>query len=293
MPWQALTFCCDPDKAVELSHRLTDAGAVSVSLSEASGEAVIESDPGATPLWRRTRVRGLFCAGTTLDGLIVVLAEAGYSAPRVSPVHDQDWEHAWRQHVEARRYGERLWVLPSFAEASPDQEICVRLDPGLAFGTGAHPTTALCLEWLDQTVRAGASVIDYGCGSGILAIAAAKLGAGSVRAVDTDPLALETARGNARDNACIGQISFFPPQRLPRDPADVLVANIFANPLIDLCDEFAGLVRAGGHIALSGILSVQSDAVWKAYDNAFELAPVAVREDWIRISGRRRGPPAE
>ncbi|HEX9585460.1 MAG TPA: 50S ribosomal protein L11 methyltransferase [Gammaproteobacteria bacterium] len=290
MAWQALTFCCDFDKAVELSQRLTDAGAVSVSLSDASDEAAIEGGSGAAPLWRRTRVCGLFSAGTTLDGLVALLAGAGYSAPSVAPVPDRDWENAWRQHLEARRYGNRLWILPSFAEALPGQEICVRLDPGLAFGTGTHPTTALCLEWLDQSVPPGASVIDYGCGSGILAIAAVKLGARTVRAVDSDPQALDTARQNARNNGCGRELSFFPPQFLPRDPVDILVANIFADPLVRLRDEFAHLVRCGGSIALSGILAAQADTVLKAYDVAFELATSSAKRDWVRISGRRKGP---
>lgn len=294
MPWQTLSFCCDSEEAVELGNRLTDGGAVSVSMSDASaGETLLEGDPGANSLWRRTRVQGLFSGDAALEGLIARLREAGYPPPSIAPVRDDDWENAWRQHVTARRYGERLWVLPSFADASPGQEICVRLDPGLAFGTGAHPTTALCLEWLDRNVRTGVSVIDYGCGSGILAIAAAKLGAARVRAVDTDPQALGTARDNAGDNACDGQIAFFAPSQLPRYPADLLVANLFANALVDLCDEFAGLVRAGGCIALSGILAGQADAVKRVYEHAFELEPSAVRENWVRISGRRRFPGPE
>jgi len=261
---------------------------VSVSLSDASGEAVIEGDTGAMPLWYRTQVRGLFGAEPTLDALIALLGEAGFAAPSLTAVDDRDWESAWRQHVMPRRYGDRLWVLPSFADASPKQEICVRLDSGLAFGTGGHPTTALCLEWLDHAAPKGASVIDYGCGSGILAIAAVKLGAAIVRAVDNDPQALETARANAANNACEGQIGFFAPPTMPREPADILLANIFANPLISLCDEFAELVRPGGHIALSGILATQADAVFEACADAFVLERVTAREDWVRIIGRRR-----
>lgn len=292
MSWQALIVCCDAEKADELSDRMTDAGAVSVSLTGASGEALIDADADGEAIWRRTRIRGLFRPEASLGPLIASLAGAGY-APDVTPVHDHDWEHAWREHVKPRRYGDRLWVLPTFTEALPGQEICVRLDPGLAFGTGAHPTTALCLEWLDRTVSAGATVIDYGCGSGILAIAAVKLGARAVRAVDIDPQALATARENARLNECDRQISFYSPQVLPREPVDVLVANILANPLVELRDEFARLVRAGGSIALSGILAIQARAVLKAYDNVFHLNDPSLREEWVRISGCRRRSHAE
>ncbi|HEY5700894.1 MAG TPA: 50S ribosomal protein L11 methyltransferase [Gammaproteobacteria bacterium] len=288
MPWQELTFFCESDNAVALSDWLTGAGAVSVSLSDGSGEAIIESDTGVTPLWRKTQVRGLFDAGAALDGLVGQLKEAGYAAPSVTAVDDRDWEHAWRQHVSPRRFGRRLWVLPSFAEASPEQRICVRLDPGLAFGTGAHPTTALCLEWLDEAVKPGDSMVDYGCGSGILAIAAVKLGAERVHAVDTDPRALETARRNAVHNDCAQAIEFHDPASLPRQPADLLVANIFANPLMDLRQELGALLRPGGHIALSGILLSQAEAVAAAFNEGFALEPVTTRDNWACISGCRQ-----
>ncbi|MDX1513876.1 MAG: 50S ribosomal protein L11 methyltransferase, partial [Gammaproteobacteria bacterium] len=238
------------------------------------------------------RVRGLFSDDVPLQSLRARLMDAGYPEPSIDRVDDRDWENAWRQHVPPRRYGGRLWVLPSDAETGPEHGVCVRLDPGLAFGTGAHPTTALMLEWLDGNVEPGASLIDYGCGSGILAIAAAKLGAARVRAVDNDPMALQTARDNARDNDCLDRITFHDPESVPREGADLLVSNIFADPLISLFASFEGLVRPRGRIALSGILADQLGAVAEVYAQGFELAPVLDRDRWILLSGRKRAAPA-
>jgi ribosomal protein L11 methyltransferase len=188
------------------------------------------------------------------------------------------------------RFGRRLWIYPSNVEPPDEGEaVVVRLDPGLAFGTGTHPTTALCLEWLDGLDLAGRTVIDYGCGSGVLAIAALKLGARHVIGVDNDPQALAASRDNAERNGVAAQLDLCAPEAFPARPADALVANILAGPLHDLAPRFAECVRPGGEIALSGILRGQEDALLERYEEWFDALAVEAREDWIRISGRRRG----
>jgi ribosomal protein L11 methyltransferase len=288
LPWIQLTLDCRAAEAFRLSDLLSEAGAVSVSLTEAKDEVLIENEPGTTALWQATRVRGLFAEDADVAALNQRLRQAGFTPPRVTPLEDRDWERAWQQHVPPRRYGRRLWVVPSFTQRPPGGGVCVRLDPGLAFGTGNHATTALCLEWLADQALDGLDIIDYGCGSGILAIAAVKLGARAARAVDNDPKALETARENARLNRCLGRIRFHSPESLPSAPADVLVANIFANPLISLSPDLAQLVRPSGRIVLSGILATQAEAVSTAYAAWFKMSPAAERDQWVRIAGERR-----
>lgn len=286
--WLQLTIDCDQGTAVRLSEFFSQAGAVSVSLSSACEEILIEDAPGTAPLWPATRVRGLFNCAVDPRQLTQALAAAGFGAPQVERIEDRQWSRAWMQHVRPQRYGDHLWVLPSFADPAEDAEVWVRLDPGLAFGTGSHATTALCLEWLEHAALEGMEVIDYGSGSGILAIAAVKLGARSARCVDTDAEALATARQNARSNAVENRLGFFLPEELPRRPADVLVANILAAPLIGLAEALAKLVRAGGRIALSGILSEQAVSVTSAYEGYIAFDAAESRDGWVLLSGTRR-----
>jgi len=290
--WLELVIDCDGTTATRLSDLLSDAGAVSVSFSNASEEILIEHDPGGAPLWPATRVRGLFDQNADVDCLTRDLEAEGFGTPKVHRIREREWARAWEQHVRPQRYGNRLWVLPSFADASAHHGVCVRLDPGLAFGTGSHATTALCLEWLEHGPLEGMVVTDYGCGSGILAIAAVMLGARSARCVDNDAGALATARENARSNGVEDRLGFYSPQTLPRRLTDVLVANILAAPLIGLADEFAKLLRPGGRIALSGILEEQADAVAAAYSGYIAFEAAEVRDDWVRLSGTR-GPAAD
>ncbi len=288
MAWLELTIDCDRATAVRLSEFFSDAGAVSVSLSDAGEDVLIEREPGSDTLWPSTRVRGLFNPGFDLARLRRALQSEGFGAPRVKRIDDQEWAQAWQQHVRPQRFGKRLWVLPSFAKASAYDGVHVRLDPGLAFGSGSHATTALCLEWLERSPPDGITLIDYGCGSGILAIAAVMLGARSARCVDNDPRALEVARENARNNGVEDQLSFFLPEELPREPVPLLVANILAGPLIDFAPNFSELLKQGGRIALSGILSEQSNAVAAAYRGYIEFEAAESRDGWVRLSGARR-----
>ena len=272
---------------MRLGDLLTEAGALSVSLSNACEEILIEQQPDAAPLWSATRVQGLFHHEADLERVARMLTTAGFGEPEVRRIEDEEWAGAWKQHVRPRRYGDRLWVLPSFAEAPAGDAVCVRLDPGLAFGTGGHATTALCLEWLAGLALDGKEVIDYGCGSGILAIAAVKLGAARARCVDNDPGALDTARANARANAVAERMSFYLPEDLPRRPAEVVVANILAAPLIGLAATLTALLADGGRIALSGILSEQAEAVTEAYSGYIAYDAPESREGWVRLSGIR------
>jgi ribosomal protein L11 methyltransferase len=208
-------------------------------------------------------------------------------------VADQDWTRAWMDRFQPMRFGRRLWIYPWNIEPPDDGDaVVVRLDPGLAFGTGTHPTTALCLAWLDGAGLAGKTVVDYGCGSGVLALAALKLGAARVLAVDNDDQALAATRANAERNAVADRVDLYTPQSLPGVAADVLVANILAGPLHDLAPQFAQLVRPGGALALSGILREQAGDLLTRYGEWFDDLVVSAQDDWVRISGvaRRREP---
>ncbi len=285
--WLELTLDCDQSAATSLSDFLTQAGALSVSLSNACDEILIERDPGPAPLWSATRVQGLFDQGADVERLIQALRAAGFGAPQVTRIEDREWSLAWQDHVRPRCFGDGLWVLPSFADAPADHRACIRLDPGLAFGTGSHATTGLCLDWLAGLALEGKEVIDYGCGSGILAIAAVILGASSARCVDSDAEALRAARNNAYSNGVADRLSFYLPDDLPPHRAEILVANILSAPLIGLAESLAKLLSSGGRIALSGILNEQVDAVTEAYKGYIAFEAAESRDGWVQLSGTR------
>jgi ribosomal protein L11 methyltransferase len=204
----------------------------------------------------------------------------------IEAVPEQDWVRLTQSQFEPIRVSERLWIVPSWHVAPDPTAITLELDPGLAFGTGSHPTTRLCLRWLEQHLRGGESVLDYGCGSGILAIAAKKLGAGRVLGTDLDEQAIAASRDNAQRNAC--EAEFFAPGALPAGTYDVLVANILTNPLKALMPLLAGRVRAGGRIALSGILAEQAEEILDLYGQAFDMAPWGSEEGWVCLGGVKR-----
>ena len=291
MPWLQLKLASTPDTAQRLSDLLSDAGAFAVTLQDAADQPLYEPPPGATPLWSQTWVTGLFDADADLQSVLVCLRSTlgGHDLPHViSPLEDKDWEREWMDNYHPMRFGERLWICPSWHQPPDVDAVTVMLDPGLAFGTGTHPTTALCLEWLDAQDVVGKHIIDYGCGSGILAVAAAKLGAQQVWAVDYDPQALHATTLNAEKNAVSTLVHTVLPNDLSRDTADIMLANILAGPLIELAPLFAELVRPGGAIVLSGILNTQSDAVMQRYQPWFDMAPATERDEWMRLSGVRK-----
>lgn len=292
--WLQIELTATAATAEQLADQLAAAGALAVSFEDEADDPVFEPAPGATTLWPRTAVVGLFTPETDATAVLRAVQEGlGLATPpacRMRRLENRDWVRVWMDRFHPMRFGDRLWICPTGqtpAEPGP-AAVCVVLDPGLAFGTGTHETTGLCLDWLDRNLQPGWEVIDYGCGSGILAVAAAKLGARHVQAVDLDPQALYATRENARKNQVAERIHAQEPARLPDRPVDCLLANILARPLIELAPRFAALVRPGGRLVLSGILHGQAAEVGAAYREAFALDPPARRGDWVRFAATRR-----
>jgi ribosomal protein L11 methyltransferase len=266
-------------------------GASAVTFVDAHDEPVLEPLPGEFRLWRRTRLKGLFALPEAPEALIIRLAAALGVAPgaiSAARVPERAWEREWLRDFHALRFGRRLWVCPHHETVSAPQAVIVRLDPGLAFGTGTHPSTALCLEWLDGHLRAGAAVIDYGCGSGVLSLAAGGLGARAVDAFDIDPQALLATRENAADNGLADVIRVHErPETLPAG-VDLLCANILSGVLCSLVARFAHLVRTGGELLLAGLLEHEAADVTAAYAPCFDVTACGAREGWVALAGRRR-----
>ncbi len=293
MAWTQIKFQVTADQADDLVAALEDQGALSVTLADAGDEPQYQSDPLAAPLWRATWVSGLFAADTDPAEVVndITAAWSGtLPEPVVEFLPDQEWELAWKDGFEALGFGRRLWVVPHWLEPPQPAAVNVRLDPGLAFGTGTHPTTALCLEWLDGQALEGAMVVDYGCGSGILAIAALRLGAARAWATDIDPRAMEATADNARQNDVGQRIQVIPPGEIPGRGADVVLANILAGPLVDLAPTLEGLTGPAGTLLLSGLLEEQMREVEAAYAPWFEATSRVVRDGWALLVLERPGP---
>jgi ribosomal protein L11 methyltransferase len=298
MPWLQISLDIAQHQAELLEAALENTGALAVTLGDAGDDPQLEPPPGAMPLWQGVRLTGLFEndaeTKARIEALAAALAPQALTPPLIEQIADRAWERVWLDDFAPKRFGRRLWVCPRGqtpdpAETGPDT-VVVELDPGLAFGTGHHATTALCLEWLDAADLAGKTVLDYGCGSGILAIAALRLGAARAVAVDHDPQALEATRANAAENGVGERLQVLPPDDLPPMRAEVLVANILASPLVELAPRLTDLVAPAGVLALSGILDDQATQVAAAYGQGFDLEPPRTREDWTLIAGRRRHP---
>lgn len=290
--WQQLSIASSESQAESLSDRLFELGALSVSFQDDGDQPLFEPKPGETPIWRDTGVVALFEADTDLD-LIVAVIRAEFpdlesNDFRIEQIEDQAWERAWLEHFKPMQFGRRLWIIPTGFDTPADEEaVCVHLDPGLAFGTGTHPTTALCLQWLDGQDLAGKSLLDFGCGSGILAVAGLLLGAASAVGTDIDPQAITASEENARKNGVADKLQCYLPKQLPQQPVDILLANILANPLIELASQLASLVKPGGHLVLSGILQEQAESVRQAYLPYFRMDEPEFSEDWTRLTGIR------
>lgn len=292
MSWQKLTLELDRAASAAAEQALQSAGALSVSLQDAGDEPVLEPAPGETPLWPRLRLTALFPRDTDPRELGAQLRAGGIDAYQEwDTLADEDWERARLRDTRPRLFADRLWVCPAQAPEPPHGAV-VRLDAGLAFGTGEHETTALCLEWLARLPLDGGRMLDYGCGSGILAIAALRLGALRATAVDIDPQALTATRENAQRNSVAGRIAVLPPVHLASAGFDTVIANILAGPLVDLAPRIAMLTAPGAQVALSGLLKEQTDDVAAAYGRWLDLEPVVIRGDWALLTGVRRGEPA-
>lgn len=295
MPWLQLTFETTPDDAELFSDLLSQAGASAVTLQDSADQPLYEPPPGETPLWSHTRVMGLFEATADIDNIVeqirLTLAPKKLPGWRVSPLEDKDWEREWMDNFKPMSFGKSLWIIPSWTEPPQPEATNILLDPGLAFGTGTHPTTALCLQWLDSHSQTHAcdydEVIDYGCGSGILAVAAARLGAKHVWAVDNDPQALIATRDNATNNQVSDAIEAVLPEALPEIQTPLLLANILAQPLMEFAERFARHVSPGGYIVLSGILKEQADQVSRSYQPWFEMESPVIQDEWVRLVGKR------
>tara|TARA_Y100000782_G_scaffold110432_1_gene136824 strand:+ start:4 stop:882 length:879 start_codon:yes stop_codon:yes gene_type:complete len=292
MSWLQLRLAITPEQAPALEDQLLELGAVSVTFMDAEDQPIFEPDLGTTPLWSNTHLLALFETDTDGEALLQhlrLLWQAELPAHELEQIEDQDWERSWMDNFHPMRFGQRLWIVPSWHAAPEPDAVNLLLDPGLAFGTGTHPTTSLCLQWLDAQQLQGKTLIDFGCGSGILAIAGLLLGAEHAVGTDIDIQALEASRDNAQRNQIADEhFDLYLPEHMPAAPADVLVANILAGPLVSLAPQLASLVKPGGLLALSGILAEQTDEILQAYQGDFELDPVAEQDGWIRVSGKRR-----
>lgn len=293
MIWWQFSLDCRAADLELVEDLMQSLGALGISIRGADDDPIYEPLPGQMPVWQRSVLTATFDAGRDADELQNRIA--GSLPPRLSAslrrdsLQEQDWEQAYREHFHPIRCAPGLWIVPSWIDPPDPAAANIRLDPGLAFGTGAHPTTALCLAWLAANEIDGMRVIDYGCGSGILAIAAVKLGAAGVTAVDIDAQALTACSANLERNGIDDErVRVGLPDDTPLPAADLLLANILAGPLVDLAPGFAGLVVPGGRILLSGILNSQLEDIQLAYGTHFELEAAESREEWVCISGRKR-----
>jgi ribosomal protein L11 methyltransferase len=271
-------------------------GASSVTLTDAGNDPVLEPGPGETPLWADTTITGLFTPDINLqplrDALISELNLTELPANHVEDLEDRVWEREWLKDFGPMEFGQRLWIYPAGSTAPDTDSAVVHLDPGLAFGTGTHATTALCLEWLDGLPLNGKTMLDYGCGSGILAIAGLKLGCASAVGMDIDPQAILATRQNASDNNVAGNLQIFGHPDEIKGKFDVVVANILAGPLVQFAESITLTLRGSGMLALSGVLCEQADDVLAAYESWIDFdEPVFKKQDgqiWSRLTGKRR-----
>lgn len=293
MAWLQLHIPARREDCARIEQALEEMGAAAVTLTDAADQPLLEPEPGSTPLWRETVVSALFDAERTEQALRQELKEH-IAIPvedlRFELLEDRQWERAWLDGFHPMRFGTNLWVIPGGSTPPDPKAVNLHLDPGLAFGTGTHETTALCLEWLEAEPLEGCSVLDYGCGSGILAIAALLLGARQAVGCDLDPQALTASADNARRNEVSDRLQCYLPDQLPGEAHDVVVANILAGPLQRLAPTLASLCRPHGRLALSGILAEQAEAVARACQPWFRLEAETRRGDWICLSGTRLAP---
>ncbi|WP_415890518.1 50S ribosomal protein L11 methyltransferase [Neptuniibacter sp. SY11_33] len=296
MPWLQIKIKTNPDQSEPYEDLLLSAGCAAVTFEDSEDQPIFEPDLGTTPLWKNTTITGLFAAEHDLEETLKYIKQGHEQlfpeipAPSIKAeiLEDKDWEREWMDNYHPMQFGERLWVCPSWREPPQADAVNLMLDPGLAFGTGTHPTTALCLEWLDQNISDTNFLIDYGCGSGILGIAGLLLGAKRAIGVDIDPQALQATKDNlARNQLQDDSLHVYMPENTPSEKAEILVANILAGPLVQLAPTLEALVSPGGKLCLSGLLSPQATEIIDTYSEWFDLDPIAEKEGWIRVTGTK------
>lgn len=291
MPWQEITFALNAEQAPVFEDALMELGAMSVTLRDGADQPLLEPAPESMPLWDKVLLTAMFDEHEDLrcmnDALCSTLKLDELPPYQVSRLEDREWRRTWMDYFKPMQFGQRLWICPSGYD-HPQQQgaVVIDLDPGLAFGTGSHPTTALCMQWLDGHPVKGKRVIDYGCGSGILAIAAARLGASEVYAIDNDPQALQATSDNARMNNVDNVVRVAEPGSIAGQ-ADILIANILLEPLLSLQQSFSDLLVAGGQLVLSGLLAEQRQVIESAYSKDFTFEACEQMQDWVRLSATR------
>lgn len=291
MPWIQLKIDVKEEEAESVGNLMSGNGAQAVTFMDAKDNPVYEPKLGELTLWPTTTVIGLFEADHDMQGVIKRMSQAkllgeGF-AHKLDQLEDKDWEREWMDNFKPMQFGDKLWICPSWCDIPDPNAVNIMLDPGLAFGTGTHPTTSLCLQWLDKQDLSDKTVLDFGCGSGILGIAAIKLGAKRVIGVDIDPQALDATRENAKRNHCEADFELYLPQDQPDEAVDVVLANILAGPLRELRHLIASQCKPQGDLVLSGILETQAADLNELYTEFFTMEPPTFLSDWSRLVGKK------
>ena len=293
MPWIQLRLSANEETAEKYSDWLSACGAQAVTFIDAKDTPIYEPLPGDEVIyWNNTVVMGLYDASHDMDKVLNYLKgihpDKANMVYKLEQLEDKDWEREWMDNFHPMKFGQRLWICPSWRDVPDPTAVNVMLDPGLAFGTGTHPTTALCLTWLDGLDLEGKTVVDFGCGSGILSLAALKLGAKKVIGIDIDPQALQASLENAKRNQCEDRLELFLPKDQPKFKADVVVANILAGPLRELAPVIIEYVTSNGVLALSGVLEEQAEQLQTIYGEFCQMDAITVQDEWVRLSGVRK-----
>jgi ribosomal protein L11 methyltransferase len=292
MPWIQLKINSQAENAEQIGEMLSANGAQAVTFVDAKDTPMYEPKPGEVMLWPDTQIVGLYDAQYDMSRVIKQLSKSKLLGKnfnhKLDQLEDKDWEREWMVNFHPMQFGERLWICPSWRDVPDPNAVNVMLDPGLAFGTGTHPTTSLCLRWLDSLELSKATVVDFGCGSGILGIAALKLGAKRVVGIDIDPQALLASQDNANRNDVGEKIELYLPEHQPVLQADVVLANILAGPLRELKSVISGYCKPGGKLVLSGILDNQAEEINTLYSDTFDMQPIAIDGEWARVSGVKK-----
>jgi ribosomal protein L11 methyltransferase len=292
MPWIQLKINSQAEHAEQIGEMLSANGAQAVTFVDAKDTPMYEPKPGEVMLWPDTQIVGLYDAQYDMSRVINQLSKSkllgkGFNH-KLDQLEDKDWEREWMINFHPMQFGERLWICPSWRDVPDPTAVNVMLDPGLAFGTGTHQTTSLCLRWLDRLELSEATVVDFGCGSGILGIAALKLGAKRVVGIDIDPQALLASQDNANRNDVGEKIELYLPEHQPELQADVVLANILAAPLRELKTVITNYCKVGGKLVLSGILDNQAQEISDLYSQYFDMEPIMIDGEWARVSGVKK-----